>query len=283
MRILIGRAIALALLLGYELSVKFLPPLGVLFFLVGLFVFPWLVVSSIRFNARNTSYRNVRFNFAGTDVEAFVAYMVWPFVGMITMGLLWPLAQKKKDTFYVNGHNYGGRYFEADISTARLYAIFTLGLVLIIALAAALGTAFVYLISHGPSVSGPLSYLLSKKLMVGAIVLAIYAAIAFIGPAIHTMILNLVVSSTTFDEKHQLKSTMSPIVMAWIFISNAILVLITLGLFYPWARVRARRYQLDHLTLLIQGDVDSYVSEVFDTQSAVGEEIGSVFSFDFGL
>ena len=30
-----------------------------------LFALPWLVKSSLRFNARNTSYRNVRFDFHG--------------------------------------------------------------------------------------------------------------------------------------------------------------------------------------------------------------------------
>jgi uncharacterized membrane protein YjgN (DUF898 family) len=76
---------------------------------------------------------------------------------------------------------------------------------------------------------------------------------------------------------------MSPLAMAWIVISNVLLTIITLGLFYPWAKVRATRYQLDHTSLILAGDVEAYVSEVFETQSAVGEEISSFFSFDFGL
>src|SRR5262249_5442917 len=64
-RILIGRLIAVGLFLGYTVSTN-IQPLAVLPWLViALLAVPWLIVQSLRFNARNTSYRNVRFNFAG--------------------------------------------------------------------------------------------------------------------------------------------------------------------------------------------------------------------------
>src|SRR5690242_11951830 len=57
-RILIGRIIALVLFGGYQLGAKISPFVAVamaVFFIVAI---PWLIVSSRRFNARNTSYRN---------------------------------------------------------------------------------------------------------------------------------------------------------------------------------------------------------------------------------
>src|SRR5258707_5499093 len=76
-RILIGRGIALALFLGYSLSVVFAPPTFALWVLVLGAALPWLANTSIRFNARNTSWRNVRFNFSASYFEAFIAYVVW--------------------------------------------------------------------------------------------------------------------------------------------------------------------------------------------------------------
>jgi uncharacterized membrane protein YjgN (DUF898 family) len=278
-RILIGRIIALSLLLAYQLSVVFVKPLLIIWFLLGLFVVPWLIISSIRFNARNTSYRNVRFNFSGTDGEAFGAFIGWPFLGVITLGLLWPLAQKKKEYFLVNNHNYGGRYFETDFSVWNMYAIFALALVAFLIVGGGLVALTASQLSHALFTPG----LQNRQLFTGLAMVVVYVPLLLIAPFVHTMIVNLVVGSTVFDDKHQLQSTMSPFVMAWIMVSNVFLTIITLGLFYPWAKVRAARYQLEHTTLFIEGEVETYVSEVFETQSAVGEEIGSFFSFDFGL
>lgn len=281
LRILIGRAIALALFVAYSVTVRVLPPLAALWFLFGLLLFPWLVNSSIRFNARNTSYRNVRFNFIATDIEALMAYVVWPIVGFITLGLLWPLAQRQKDYFYINNHTYGRRYFETEYSAWKMYGIFLLALgLMIVFFSVAVGVA-VAIFKDGLEYA-QLSTL-AKFGWMAIMMIAFYAVLLLIAPFIHAMIVNLNINHTVFDDKHKLESTMSPLVVAWIMISNVALCLITLGIYYPWAKVRLARYRLEHLTLIASSDLDSYISEVFDTQSAVGEEIGTMFDFDFGL
>lgn len=283
MRILIGRAIALGLLIAYQLSVIFLPPLIFLWLLAGLWLYPWLANSSIRFNARYTSYRNVRFNFTATDVEALVALVVWPIVGFATMFVMLPFAQRQKDYFFINNHTFGGRYFETKFSTGSMYAIFgiAIGLYLLgLFLLTGIGIAVSWLVQDTlhPSLAG-----LPPQAIGYSIMAAVYLPGLLIAPAIHAMILNLSVGNTVFDDRHRLESTMSPPVVAWIVITNVLLCLITLGFYYPWAKVRLERYKLAHMALIADGDLDSYVSDVSESQSAVGEEIGSVFAFDFGL
>lgn len=287
LRILIGRAIALGLLLAYQLSIMFVPLTVFPWLIVIAVVLPWLVVASIRFNARNTSYRNVRFNFTATYGDAFKAYIGWPLLGMITLGVLMPMAARAKETFYVDHHRYGGRYFEAKIPLWRMYLIYLFILVVMIVI----GGAVFMTLSHLPGGFAPQdpSHQPSpeevKQMMVRiwTIMGVVYVPLLILAPAIHTMIVNLTIRSTMFDEKHRFETKMSPWMISWIIISNAVLTLITIGLYYPWAKVRLARYQLSKLTLVAVGDVDSYVSEVFDTQGAVGEEIGSFMSFDFGL
>ena len=281
-RILIGRTIAFVLLLAYSISVHFSPLLGLVWFLAGLWIFPWLANSSIRFNARNTSYRNVRFNFTATEVEAFVALIVWWLVGMITLGIMVPFAQRQKDYYYINNHTYGGRYFETKFPVWRMYVIFGIGLVAFVVLfGSMMGLVFSLAWTMQQHFAAP--PLTAHSVTTLAVMAVFYIGFLLIPPAIHTMIVNLSVSHTVFDDKHRLESTMSPLMMAWIIFSNVVLCIVTIGFFYPWARVRLARYQMAHLTLIAEGDIDAYVSEVFETQSAVGEEIGSVFSFDFGL
>jgi len=95
-RILIGRIIAASLLIGYELSVLVNPTYLLPWIVIFGFTFPWLVIASLRFNARNTSYRNVRFNFTGRYFEALVAYVIWPLAGFATLFLLIPAARRAR-------------------------------------------------------------------------------------------------------------------------------------------------------------------------------------------
>ena len=65
--------------------------------------------------------------------------------------------------------------------------------------------------------------------------------------------------------------------------SNFILVLVTIGLFYPWARVRVAHYMADHMSLFAASSLDEFTSESFATQGAIGEEIAGFFDYDIGL
>ncbi len=286
-RILIGRIIAASLLIGYELSVM-VKPIYVLPWLVILgFAFPWLVNASLRFNARNTSHRNVRFNFTGDYFEALVAYVIWPLAGFGSLFLLMPAARRARDYFWVNHHTFGGRPFRTEFSNKRIYAIFFVGLLLFIGIIVTVGFAFfstVKYLPHGFAHAGKSNPFPPAMMAVVIVTWVIaYSAILMIPSIIETMIVNLALRNTKLDERHQLKSRMNPLVVAWITVTNAILTLLTIGIYYPWARVRLTRYETRKLSILVDGDIDAYTTEAFATQSAVGEEIGSVFAFDFGL
>ncbi|MGA7674635.1 MAG: YjgN family protein [Rhizomicrobium sp.] len=282
-RILIGRAIAVSLFVGYEVSVAFKPVYALPWFLIAGFAFPWLVIASLRFNARNTSYRNVRFNFVGKYFEALVAYVIWPLAGMSTLFLLMPAARRARDFYFTNHHTFGGRRFHTEFTPWNVYSIYLFAFFLLVTLAAAVGAAFwanvhVLTKSHNFLANG---YVVGASYI--AVIVLAYLAFLMLAPAINTMVVNLSLNNTMLDGRHKVQSRMSPLVVAWISVTNGFLVLITLGIFYPWARVRLRRYETRKLALLMDGDIDEYASEAFATQSAVGEEIGSFFAFDFGL
>src|SRR6185312_13706743 len=126
-RILIGRLIAVGLLAGYSLSAAISPLLVAPWSLLFLFGTPWLIVSSLRFASRNSSYRNVRFNFVGTMGEAASAYILWPIIAFITLFLTYPLARRVRDYFFINNHTYGGRPFHTKMDTGSIYGIYILG------------------------------------------------------------------------------------------------------------------------------------------------------------
>ncbi len=282
-RILIGRAIAVGLFVGYNVTAAFKPLYALPWILILGFAFPWLVNSSLRFNARNTSYRNVRFNFTGRYFEALVAYVVWPLAGFATLFLLMPAARRARDFFFTNNHTFGGRRFRTEFTPWEIYSIFLFGFFLFVTLAAVIAAGFwanVYILAKGHTI-------FSNQIVVSAAFIAIlvfaYLAFLMLAPAINTMVVNLSLNNTRLDGRHKVQSRISPLAVAWIAVTNGFLVLFTLGLFYPWARVRLRRYQTRKLALLLDGNIEDYAAEAFAAQRAVGEEIGSFFAFDFGL
>jgi uncharacterized membrane protein YjgN (DUF898 family) len=119
------------------------------------------------------------------------------------------------------------------------------------------------------------------------ILAALYAIllIAFlaVGTFIRTMTFNLAVDNTQIDNRHWLDAKLNPFVMIWIVASNLFLIFLTLGIFYPWARVRVARYTANKMTLFGREGLDAYMAQLSSEQSAIGEEVASFFDIDIGL
>jgi uncharacterized membrane protein YjgN (DUF898 family) len=82
---------------------------------------------------------------------------------------------------------------------------------------------------------------------------------------------------------HKLEATMEVKGYSMVVLTNTIATALTVGLFYPWARVRATRYKVGHLALIPRGDLDSFVAAEQKEVSALGDEISDFLDFDFGL
>jgi uncharacterized membrane protein YjgN (DUF898 family) len=87
---------------------------------------------------------------------------------------------------------------------------------------------------------------------------------------------------TTLRE-HGIRSTLSARGLLGILVSNLLLVLITLGLFAPWAKVRLVRYQLEHTSLLAKGSLDDFINEPQVQTGAAAQELSDFMDLDFGL
>jgi uncharacterized membrane protein YjgN (DUF898 family) len=107
--------------------------------------------------------------------------------------------------------------------------------------------------------------------------------ILFISAFIGTMTFNLALNSTQLADTVMLESKLSPITMTWIVVSNLFVVLVTLGLMYPWAHVRQSRYMVEHLAIVGPNNLDGFVSTAASQSGAIGEEVASFFDIDFGL
>jgi uncharacterized membrane protein YjgN (DUF898 family) len=117
-------------------------------------------------------------------------------------------------------------------------------------------------------------------------VIILYAALIVmavsIGPTFHALITNLIWNNTRIGE-HRIECNISAWKLIWITLSNLVLVVLTIGLFIPWAQVRLTKYQLESVRLLPATDLQEFEEAEPETVGAVGEEAATAFDFDIAL
>lgn len=90
--------------------------------------------------------------------------------------------------------------------------------------------------------------------------------------------------NTTLDKVITFKSTVSAKSYFFILVTNMLLVLFTIGLALPWAKVRVARYIADNSWIAASNiDINNYLTQKEQEQSAIGEEIGDVLDVDIDI
>ncbi len=260
--ILRGRIIAVLLLLAYALSHLLFPPLAPVLGLVVLVALPWVVVQSLRFRRRNTAYRQIRFGFDGSLWGAAGAYPLMLFLVPLSFFLLLPYMLFAQSRFRVGNTRYGTDMFSFNVAAREYYRIY---------LVALLGLLAATLVSAMASVATPI---------LGALVAL--AAYSLVISYVQVETINTVFDNTQLGD-HRLSAQLELWPYFNLFFVNAVLMILTLGLFYPWAWVRMTRYRIDNLLLLAQGSINHYVATQEEEVGAVGEETGYIFDFDIGF
>lgn len=280
LQILIGRLIVIAGIVAYTLLSA--NPILALVMIVGLVVLiPYLLVRSLRFNARMSSWSNIRFTFNGSVGAAVMAYFVYPLLAALSLYTAWPFATRAMQRFVVNGHTLGTAPLKFDSSIGPFYKA------LIAAIVWCLGSLLILLAVMGTSVNVTEAFRAIEADPEGVAALisigTIYAVffVAFVPAAIiyHALVRNAVYNTLTLDEVHTFHSSISPLRLLWISVSNFFVVILTLGLMMPWAHVRRARYLAQHTVLYPGGSLDDFVDEETTSGTAIGDAYGDLEGF----
>ncbi|SMH40394.1 YjgN family protein [Mesorhizobium australicum] len=290
-QILIGRIIVLVVLMVYNVVLNVVPLAGLV--LVPLFVLalPWFVMRGLRFNARVTSFRNVRFDFHGGYWGAFRAYVLGGAVTWLTLGILAPVASRWMWRYMLANTTYGGRPITSDPALRKLYgqwllpAVILLATIVVLGLSAlALGSALYALyedVSTGTNdadaVVVAILQVLTTSFLPFIVILAIVTLIYRAGTR------NVALNATVVDGRHRFRSAIHRGRFTWITVTNLIATVLSLGLARPWAAIRMAKFLAAATALEVSGSLDDYLGDVQDTGSAVGAEYMDVEGFDFGF
>ena len=286
LQILIGRLIAAALFGGYIIVNLLSPAVGTLLAVLLMFIAPYLICLSMRFNLRMTAWRNVRFAFNGEYGGAFLAFIVCPFLTVFSLFLALPWALKKMDEFIYRNIRYGDRPFACNIRAGKYFAaaygagFFTLLMFVAVMIWVAMAGGF----DPDPAAVDPAASA-ERAEGIGGIagVLAFFAAYPFAAAFYTAIVRNHLFRSTFLPELADFESRVGILSLFWLLLSNAALLIITLGLALPWVRVRTARYYADATSARVSDGIEAVIAQMPPETSAIGEEVAGMFDVDVGL
>jgi uncharacterized membrane protein YjgN (DUF898 family) len=237
--------------------------------IVYIVLLPYIVILASRFNARNSVYRNVRFQFgvgfpppkrfkkvAMTGYKQTSQFLILPVLLVpITLGLLYPYYVFRKRQFILEHSAYGTTPFSFDGRPGSFYFAY-------------LKAALMFLV-----------FLAGSVVTFGIGILPLYILFASYRDAAvgrllwnHTCLGNLRFACNwkVWD-------------LFKLHFVNSLGVIFTLGLLAPWAAIRAARYQLQGISLRPARAIGDFVAAAQEQVGATGDEAGELLGFDFGL
>ncbi len=262
-KILKGRAIVFIGYIIYSIISSINPIAGLVMTLALLPALPWFIIRALAFNTRNSAIRNIKFNFHGTYWQAAKVFILFPLLIPFTLGLILPYFFYQQKKFIVENSSYGTAQFDFQASGKDYYKLF-LGLLLPLVICIATIVA--------------VNYFLPQMISPFAMVVFYLYVMAYISVRGTNLLFN---SSHLSD--HNFKADMRIREFIGIVITNTIATVLTLGLFYPFAIVRAYRYRIEHLTMVSAGNLNQFVAAEQKQVSALGDEFSDFMDFDIGL
>lgn len=283
--ILKGRIIAVVLLVLYNVAGGLDPFLGLGVFAVLMLFVPWLIQRSLRFKLHNSSYRGLRFGFDGKLAGAYQAFLAWPLVGYLTLGLLMPMAHHRIKTYQHGNSRYGAEPFRFLASEGGFFGIYfkLLGMVILMGIVFAIGVGSLGWFASQDMQGADSEQKAALVGMIMFVLLAFYLALFLIlGPWFSARIQNLVWNGTALGQ-HAFSSRVRARDLFAIYLTNFIGIVLTLGLYKPFADIRLARYRLQHMALNAQGSLDEFVAGQQQGVNAAGEEAADLFDFDISF
>jgi uncharacterized membrane protein YjgN (DUF898 family) len=291
-QILIGRLIVVGFLVAYYGMSQILPFVGGLIGVAILFLVPWFVSRGMRFNARVTSYRNIRFDFTGKYGGAFLAYLLGGAMIYGSAGILAPLASQWMWNYNLGNLKYGGRPIKCEPRLEKLYGQWWLpagvlvgGMIVLVVVIAALAFAYAsqlgQMLGFNEGRSEPSPYMI--LIAVYAVLIPFFILYALAGLLYRAGVRNVALNETVIDGRHVMSSQIHRGRYMWIAVSNLVATLFTLGLLRPWAAIRMATYMASVTALDATSSLEEYFGALQQEGAAVGAEYMDVEGFDLGF
>ncbi len=282
--ILKGRLIAFGLLGSFKIALAFSVTATIILGVLIAAVLPWLLVRSLAFRMRNSSWRGVRFGFNGAVAGGYRVFLLWPIASVLSLGLLAPAAYRAFKAYQHGNTAFGTAPFAFSATVPNVYSLWVRTAVMVFGVPILL-TATASLLGAMPAASA--GDLLGMRypavvVLLALAVIAFYVALLLAMPYFLARSQNLIWNHTTLGV-HRFECSLRFRKVLWIVVSNVFLTVITIGLFRPFAVVRMARYRAESMTLVPGESLDHFVGMQSREVGAMGEEVAEFFDIDIAL
>ena len=208
---------------------------------------------------------------------------------------LFALMKKRNTSYLINGYRFGQGSFSTNLEVKpfALILLKSIGLSILLIFALMLVISIVSYVTVGVAALSTMMQDMSQNSENGVnptlllIIFPLYLGFIFVSFIIlaysYTRQRTYIMANSSLDEKINFASTLKAQSFAWVMSSNFIVILLTFGLAYPWAKVRMTRLVLENTLVDTSIGFDDYVSNKQQEQSSLGEQIGDAFDVDVGL
>ena len=310
-QILKGRIIAFIIFVIYFAASNVSPIFGAGAFFVLMLLVPAFLVLSMSFRLKNSVYRNVRFNFDknfsgvykifAIPVVVMSAYIfvinqfqasieanagdqpAFPIFVFVLLGLIMLMApwwEYMITNFKVKHAKYGDAGFSFSATTKNYYWLYLKMILWLIAFSVLIGLGATGMTALFKSESADPSEIMQYMPILMAIVIVPFYLWLFAYMA--TKRTNLLYNNIDIAG-HKTKSELKTGYMMYLYLTNTLGMLLTLGLLMPWAKIRTARYRASVTSVDVAGDLSQFTVVQADQQSALGEEMGEMFDLDLGF
>ncbi|MEO8020356.1 YjgN family protein [Polaromonas sp.] len=293
----------------YSVAGNFSAMAGFVAFVIVTAIWPALLKSSMQFRMANTSWRGLRFGFRGSLGDAYRAVLPMFLPGLVILGavtgiadpskppnwygfvvlavtlvslgvapwLLWNLKQYQHNHYALASLQTS---FKATLGSFYKVIFKTVGVML---LAALLTAAVFAAIAFAGGAMGRVGKGMAVFVAIFGFIATTIAMLVVVKPYVISRMQNLVWTRTG-NASLRFLSHLRFRALLGLTLKNWLLVIVTLGLYWPFAAVALARIRLEAVTVKSRVSPDTLVSQMRAVEGdAAGDAAGDMFGIDIGL
>lgn len=306
-----GYLLVAGLGLAYAIASETAPEVAGVIMLVFALLWPALWRASLQFRLRNTSWRGVRLAFEGDLKGAYLAYapLLLPVLALVAVGLsasamvsaeeatredrqffaflffgamllfalVLPWCFVRLKQYQHGGYRFAGERTELRAGWREFYGLgLRAGGVLLLVVLVLGGLAVGVAMAARGMASGVVA-------VFGIVALGYIAVPLILVPFVTARLQNLVWANTR-SRNTRFRSELRFGTLARVNALNWVLIIVTLGLYWPFAQVRLTRVRLEAMALQVKGSVNDWLANAQQRDvGPLGDAAGDFFGIDLGL
>ena len=287
-----GRLIAVVGFLIYYISSHFFTSLVPWVLGAGFIAAPWVIVRSAAFNARYSAFRNMTFHFEAGYCDALKMLYAWGIIPIWVAGMMFsweikpiylavisiafavsvPFLMCRLKKFIVEHTIYGGQKGVFSATGRQYFKIYFLSVLIMVAVSIPLVIVTGILISSSTH-TWVLTYISPLFVYTGYVLAYAY---------IKARSGNLAWNNTRLGPL-RFQSTLRCRDLLYIYVTNALGIIASLGLLIPWAVIRTWKYRAENIKIFQEEALAQFQGNEASKVAALGAETLDIFDLDLSL